>query len=194
MLVKFNYLNYSLKYSNINLVKKLIYHFGGISLSENKIQWITRTAILLAVALVFQLGGFPQPISGPVVNTVLYLAAMIVGMSSGIVIGIFTPLVAFMTGIMGFPPMIPFIAAGNALLVIVFVLLKKYHHILGIVAASFFKFILLAASIRLLANFFLENVPEPIIQAMSLPQLFTALAGGVLALIVYKALEAVEFI
>ena len=68
--------------------------------NKNTTRWLTRTAILLAVALVFQLGGFPQPISGPVINLVLYLAALINGILSGVIIGLFTPFVASLTGIL----------------------------------------------------------------------------------------------
>ncbi len=149
---------------------------------------LTRTAILLAVALVFQLGGFPQFVTGPVVNMVLYLAALMIGMWSGVVIGIFTPVMAYIRGIMPFLPLVPFIAAGNALLVIVFALLKDKNYILGISAASVLKFFLLASAVR-----FIIDVPDPVAQAMSFPQLITALAGGILAMIIYKAIKASGF-
>ncbi len=149
------------------------------------IKWITRTAILLAIALVFQLGGLPQPVTGPVINAVLYLAALLVGISSGIIIGIFTPIIAFMTGILPAPlsPMIPFIAAGNGLLVLVFGLTKSAGKIPAIVVASIVKFSLLAAAVS-----FLIEVPEQIAQMMTFPQLLTALGGGVIALLIYKGL------
>jgi len=57
-------------------------------MENSKIKFITRTGILLAVALVVQMGGLPQPITGPLINTVLYLAALLVGSWSGIIIGI----------------------------------------------------------------------------------------------------------
>ncbi len=154
-------------------------------------RWITRTAILLALALVFQLGAFPQPVTGPIINMVLFLAAMIVGISSGVIIGILTPLTAFVTGILPPPlgPMIPFIAGGNALLVIVFGLLKNKNKYLGIGAGAVVKFLLLAAAVRLFID-----VPENIARMMSLPQLLTALGGGVVFLIVYKALQVTDVV
>ena len=94
---------------------------------KTNIRWLTRTAILLAIALVFQMGGFPQFITGPMVNTVLYLAAMVVGWQGGVLIGIFTPVIAAMRGILPPPltPLIPFIALGNGALVALFFCLKS---------------------------------------------------------------------
>ncbi|MDD4765115.1 MAG: ECF transporter S component [Atribacterota bacterium] len=150
-------------------------------MQQTRIIWISRTAILLAIALVFQMGGFPQFITGPLVNTVLYLATMIVGWQGGILIGIFTPVIAAMRGILPPPlaPLIPFIALGNAILVILFFWLKSKNKIFGIIIASLVKFLVLVSAVRLLVQ-----VPPAIAQMMSFPQLVTALAGGFFALII----------
>ena len=150
-------------------------------MQQTRIRWISRTAILLAIALVFQMGGFPQFITRPLVNTVLYLATMIVGWQGGILIGIFTPVIAAMRGILPPPlaPLIPFIALGNAILVILFFWLKSKNKIFGIIIASLVKFLVLVSAVRLLVQ-----VPPAIAQMMSFPQLVTALAGGFIALII----------
>ena len=155
-------------------------------MENNKIKFITRTGILLAVALVVQMGGFPQPITGPLINTVLYLSALLVGSWSGIIIGICTPVIAFMRGILPAPlgPMIPFIALGNGVLVVVFSLLKGKNKILGIITASLVKYLILFTAVS-----YIVDVPDKIAKVMSLPQLFTALSGGVIAILVYKALQ-----
>ena len=152
----------------------------------NTTRWLTRTAILLAVALVFQLGSFPQPVTGPVINLVLYLSALITGMVSGIIIGLFTPLVASLTGILpaALAPMIPFIVLGNVVLVIIFSLLKEKNIFLAVGLAAVAKFMLLAGAVE-----FLVDVPPGVSRMMTFPQLLTALGGGVLAVIVYKALQ-----
>ena len=157
-------------------------------MENNKIKFITRTGILLAVALVVQMGGFPQPITGPLINTVLYLAALLVGSWGGIIIGVCTPVIAFMRGILPAPlgPMIPFIALGNGVLVIVFSLLKGKNKIFGIIIASLAKYLILFTAVS-----FIVDVPDKIAQIMSLPQLFTALSGGVIAMLAYKALWAI---
>ena len=143
--------------------------------TSTRIKWLTRTAFLLAIALVFQMGGFPQPITGPLVNTVLYLAASIVGWQGGILIGILTPLVAAMRGILPPPlaPLIPFIALGNSLMVVLFYLLKFKNKIIAIIIASLVKFSILFSAVNLLVQ-----VPPAVSQMMSLPQLITALTGG----------------
>ncbi len=157
-------------------------------MENNKIKLITRTGILLAVALVVQMGGFPQPITGPLINTVLYLAALLVGSWGGIIIGVCTPVIAFMRGILPAPlgPMIPFIALGNGVLVIVFSLLKGKNKIFGIIIASLAKYLILFTAVS-----YIVDVPDKIAQIMSLPQLFTALSGGVITMLAYKALWAI---
>ena len=154
-------------------------------MENNKIKFITRTGILLAAALVIQMGGLPQPITGPLINTVLYLSALLVGSWSGVIIGICTPVIAFMRGILPAPlgPMIPFIALGNCILVIVFSLLKGKNKVLGIILASIVKYLILFTAVS-----YIVDVPDKIAQIMSLPQLFTALSGGAIAILAYKAL------
>jgi len=112
---------------------------------------------------------------------VLYLAAMVIGWQGGIIIGISTPVIAAMRGILPPPltPLIPFIALGNAMLVIVFFLLKSKNKIAGIMIASVVKFLVLVSAVKLLVQ-----VPPAIAQMMSFPQLVTALAGGFIALLI----------
>ena len=147
---------------------------------QTNIRWLSRTAILLAIALVFQMGGFPQFITGPLINAVLYLAAMIVGWQGGMLIGILTPVIASIRGILPPPltPLIPFIALGNSILVILFFWLQSKNKIAGIIIASLAKFLLLVSAVKLVVQ-----VPPAIAQMMSLPQLITALAGGAIALV-----------
>jgi hypothetical protein len=106
---------------------------------------------------------------------------MIVGWQGGILIGIFTPVIAAMRGILPPPlaPLIPFIALGNAILVILFFWLKSKNKIFGIIIASLVKFLVLVSAVRLLVQ-----VPPAVAQMMSFPQLITALAGGFIALLV----------
>jgi len=59
------------------------------------IRWLTRTAILLAITLAFQMMGFPQMITGPAVNAMLLLSGTYVGALSAVIIGMLTPFIAF---------------------------------------------------------------------------------------------------
>lgn len=91
-------------------------------ISHQGLRWLVRTALLFALTLVIQMLGLPQFFTGPLVNAFLLLAALLNGIWSGVIIGLFTPWIAFARGILAPPlgPMIPFIMAGNAILVIVF--------------------------------------------------------------------------
>lgn len=158
---------------------------------KTNIRWLTRSATLLAIALIFQMGGFPQFITGPFVNTVLFLAAIIVGWQGGVLIGILTPVIAAMRGILPPPlaPLIPFIALGNGVLVILFFWLKYKNKILGILIASVVKFSVLAIAVNLLVQ-----VPPSVAQMMSVPQLITTLVGGIIALIVERFLNRTGYV
>jgi hypothetical protein len=158
-------------------------------MENSEIKFITRTSVLLAVALVVQMGGLPQPITGPLISTVLYLSVLLVGSWSGIIIGICAPVIAFMRGILPPPlaPMIPFIVIGNGALVLVFTLLMKKNKILGIAIASAVKYLILST-----ATGYLVSVPGKVARVMGLSQLFTALIGGGVALFAYQALQSVS--
>ncbi len=147
-------------------------------------QWIARTAVLLALTVALQMLGLPQPVTGPAVNAMLLLAAMLVGMGSGVFVGVFTPVIAFYRGILPpvLAPMVPFIAISNALFVIVFVLLRSRNVFLALGVAAVVKFAVLATAVRV----FVPDVPPPVAAMMGTPQLITAIAGGLVALAVYR--------
>lgn len=164
---------------------------------ENKkitTSYLTRTGLLLALALVFQIGfrAFAQPAVGPLVNMILIISGGLVGTLSGIIVGCLTPLIAFFVGIMPKFPLIPFIMVGNALLVIVFNYIRnkipEWGAYLGFIAAAFVKYVWLAFSVRYLVKLFMPKVPAKLIVALSLPQLYTALIGGLLAVLIMKIL------
>lgn len=153
--------------------------------TRRSILFTTRTAILMALTLVIQMLGMPQYVTGPLVNTMLYVAAVFVGIWGGVAIGLVTPLIAFWRGILPPPlgPMIPFIALGNAVLVIVYGLVKRHNRYVAIVAASVIKYFVLAGAVR-----FVVQVPPKIAQMMQVPQLITALAGGAIATVLSEIL------
>jgi len=164
------------------------------------VSYITRTAILLAIALIFQIGlkGVGQPLVGPLVNFVLIMSALLVGTISGIIVGCLTPLIAFSLGIMPLFPIVPFIMAGNSLYVIFFNLLrgrneKKSGEWIGIIIASLVKYAFLVLTVRYVVTLFVK-VPPKVIATFSIPQLYTALIGGALAIIVKRFLPKSMFL
>lgn len=155
--------------------------------------FIAKTAMLLAIALVFQIGlkGVGQPLVGPLVNFVLIMCVYLVGTLSGVIVGLLTPLIAFFFGIVPFFPIVPFIMVGNVLYVSFFSFFKErlssFKEIISIVLSSIIKCLFLAISIRYIVVLFVE-LPPKIIAAFSLPQLYTALIGGFLAFIIKRFL------
>ncbi|MEI6156896.1 MAG: ECF transporter S component [Atribacterota bacterium] len=164
--------------------------------SQTMIRWVSRTAVLFALTLVIQILGFPQFFTGPLVNAFLILATLTTGVSSGVVIGLLTPLVAFSRGILPVPlgPMIPFIVLGNVALVIVFWLIiqKRPENlnlgVMGVVTGAVVKYLILSQSVG-----FLVSVPSLVAKSMQIPQLITALVGGGIALVVEQALRRTRF-
>lgn len=150
------------------------------------LKFITRTAILLALTLAFQMLRLPQPFTGPAVNTMLFLSSAIVGIIGGVLIGALTPWIAFLNGILPpvLAPAIPFIMVGNAVLVILFGTLRRINIYLAIATAAVVKFLVLTIAVR-----FLINVPPKVSVMLQLPQLYTAITGGIIALLVLKLLE-----
>lgn len=147
---------------------------------------ITKTGLLLAATIVLQLAGLPQPFTGPAVNMMLYISTLAVGIGAAVLIGCLTPVVAFTRGILPPPlaPAIPFIALGNAVLSVVYGILYPRSRLLAVLAASLFKYLLLAGAVR-----FLIQVPPGAAVALQTPQLLTALAGGALAWLLHSPLK-----
>lgn len=148
--------------------------------------WIAKTAVLLALTAAIQLAGLPQPVTGPAVNAMLLLTGLVVGPSSGVLVGVFTPVIALYRGILPPPlaPMVPFIGLGNAVFVLAFLLLRQRQVYVALAAAAAAKFMVLSTAVRLLVA-----VPGPVAYAMGVPQLVTALVGGAVALIVHGLLR-----
>ncbi len=172
------------------------------------IQFITRTAILLALTLVFQslrvIIPIPKPVDqfivGSLVNLCLMVAAVVVGIKGGLIIAVLAPVVAFLQGFL--PPfvvMIPIIALGNAVIVFVFASYYEKNRIVAWIAGSILKFLALyILVVKLALPFFIApQLQEPKLSAISgtlslnfsWPQLVTALIGGAVALVVLPLLQ-----
>lgn len=146
--------------------------------------------------LVIQFTGLPQPVMGPLVNGMLFLAAMLIGPFSAILLGILTPLTAFIRGHL--PPflavLVPFIAVSNGILVSTFGLLIKvlpdrsgrmvsFRKLISVLVAAILKTGFLFLSVRVLVPlWFGIAIPNQIAFMMATPQLLTAIAGGLVAL------------
>ena len=150
---------------------------------------LTRAAILLAVALVFQFVKMGQLVTGSGINAALIVAAQICGLPWAAAIGAITPFMSVVLGVNppALIPVVPFIVAGNILYVAVYSILKTKGKIMGVGFAALLKFGLLYSAV----NYFVAVKP-PIKVALSFPQLFTALIGGAVALIIIQVLNRIN--
>lgn len=163
-----------------------------------KTKFITRTAIILALTILFQsmgrfvpLGQLNQFITGSLVNACLLLAAAFTGIWGGAAVSLLSPFGAILTGASIPLPFAPFIAVGNFILVLMFVIFKK-KYIIGMASGAVLKFGFLWAAINLFVNL-MGGKPalQPLLIAFSWPQLVTASIGGLIAFLVIKALGKV---
>lgn len=150
-------------------------------------KWLARAAVLLALTLVFQSLRLGQAVTGTAVNAMLLTAAVVIGPWGAAVIGLLTPVTAFFLGVLNpiLAPAIPFIMAGNALLVLVFGYGRKLNLYLALVGGAVAKYLLLSAAV-----IHIINVPGPVSIALRVPQLFTALGGGLVALLLLEGLAS----
>ena len=178
-----------------------------------KIRWITETAVMLALLVTLQwVGSFvpdqmtKQLITGTLVNCVLAVTVLMVGMSSGITVGLISPVCAFLFGIApNFVTVLP-IMLGNTCYVVLLRLLGagarkfSWRQPVALVSAAVVKFGVLyllvvevicgVASGALLGKKLGEIVvlAPPMLNMLptmfAWPQLVTALTGGILALLI----------
>lgn len=167
---------------------------------EKKTVKLTRLVLLIAIALIIELIGLPQLFTGPLVNFMLVLTTLITGVTGGIALGCITPLVALIRGQLPpvLAPFVPFILTGNALYVLLLgafcashcgLPLRSWRAWLGILTGATAKFIWLFLAARWLMPLLLaDTLPQAFVAMMTLPQLITALTGGILALLFHALL------
>jgi hypothetical protein len=172
---------------------------------NKKILWITETAVLLALLIVLQWVTKPlgQFVTGSCVNAVLAVAALMVGLSSGLTVALVSPVCAYLLGIAPNMVAVPAIMAGNAVFILALALLcgkALWRKIAAWLVAAAAKFAVLYTLVVVLicgplSGSLLEAglMKKPMIAVMtasfSWPQLVTALIGGALALILVPVLK-----
>lgn len=170
---------------------------------RKNVLWITRSGALIALLVALQmvtsfLGN--TIITGSVVNLILIVSVMMGGFMCGLTVAVLSPVFAKFLGIGPLWTIIPFIILGNITLVLVWNFIgnrkagkARINHILALAVAAVAKFSVLYVGIVKIAIPFLLNLPEPqagVISGMfSVPQLFTALIGGALAMIMLPILK-----
>lgn len=173
--------------------------------SRSKALWITQTALFLALLIVGQYlsAKAGQLVTGSIVNCILVASALTAGFYSGLTVAVISPVLATLIGIGPVWPIVPMIMLGNAAIVAVFSLLagkadkfegvKKYAlWLMSIVLGAVAKFaVLYFGVVKIILP--LLNLAAPKAGKMSamftFPQLFTALIGGAVAMIVVPSVK-----
>lgn len=156
-------------------------------MKDNHLRRLVLTALFIAITVSIQALRMPQPVTGPLVNCMLLLSALFVGPIAGILVGLVTPLIASLVGILGAPTLIPFIMLSNGAYVFCFYLGRKLlgkkvlGSAVGTLGGAVVKFLLLSLAVN-----YIVEVPAVAAKAMQLPQLITGIAGGSIAVIAAK--------
>lgn len=185
---------------------------------NKKLQFITETAVMLALLICLQwVGSFvpdqmtKQLITGTLVNCVLAVTVLLAGMASGITVAVISPVCAFLFGIApNFITVAP-IMVGNVCYVVLLRLIlgptgkPTWKQPVGLAAAAVAKFGVLyllvvkvicgVASGSLLGKKLGDVVllAPPMLKMLptmfAWPQLVTAITGGTLALLILPVLK-----
>ena len=175
---------------------------------NKKIRWITETAVMLALLVSLQAITKPlgQLVTGSCVNAVLAITVLFAGLYSGITVAIISPVLAYLLGIAPQILTVPAIMVGNTVYVVLLCLIAGKHspnlvrHVIAWVVAAFAKFAALyALVVWLICGVFAESLLKagtlktPMLKLLpatfSWPQLFTALIGGAVALLIVPVLR-----
>ena len=175
---------------------------------RKKIRWITETAVMLALLVCLQALTKPmgQLVTGSCVNAVLAVSALVGGLSCGLVVALCSPVLAYLLAIAPQILTVPAIMVGNTVFVVLLSLLadksgkKIVKQIIAWITAAAAKFAALyAIVVWLICGVLSESLlssgalKAPMLKALpatfSWPQLFTALIGGAVALIITHVLR-----
>lgn len=150
------------------------------------VKTLTRLALLLAITLAVQMIGLPQYITGPAINAMLIVSTLVLGPFGAALIGTLTPVIALIRGILPpvLAPAIPFIVLGNWAIIFFFAAFRRTNQYLAVVLGALAKYLVLAGAVT-----FILAVPPPVAQMLQIPQLLTALVGGIAALAIWNALS-----
>ena len=175
---------------------------------NKKIRWITETAVMLALLVSLQALTKPmgQLVTGSCVNAVLAVSALVGGLSCGLTVALISPVLAFLLGIAPQVLTVPAIMVGNSVFVVLLVRLADktgkniVKQVIAWLSAAVAKFAALyAIVVWLICGVLSESLlasgvmKAPMLKALpatfSWPQLFTALIGGAVALLIVPVLR-----
>lgn len=125
-----------------------------------------------------------QIITGTIINATLFVSTIVLGTQMSIFVGLIPSVIALSVGTLPpvLAPMIPYIMISNILLIYVFGYLNPKNYWLAVGVASLLKFaFLFATSFIVIGLLMKKELANSVSNMMSIYQLFTALAGGIVA-------------
>ena len=180
-------------------------------MKNSYVRYITLTALMLAVTVLFQMlrvlipamsalvffGPFNLSVLvvGSLVNLALIITAWRVGFWSGVTVSVLSTVIALMQGHLPGVYMLPVVSIGNIAIVTVVWLLRNQNRWVAVVAGAIVKFLALWAMVSLIVvpifsgNEAMAKVLTALSITFSWPQLLTALLGGALACILWPRLK-----
>lgn len=164
--------------------------------TSSSLKTLCRTAIFLAllIAVQFVTRSIGQYVTGSLVNLILIASGLMCGLWGGLAVAVLSPICAFFIGIgPAFPQVVPAVALGNAVLVLLWVLIAGAKNApiarqaIALVVAAVAKFLTLyLVIVKWLVPMVLtlnEKQTAVLSASFSFPQLITAVIGGVLAML-----------
>ena len=166
---------------------------------------LTTTALLLAICILSQFFKNLSPyITGPIVNATLIIATLGVGLWSGLLMSIISPITAFLiTGsplMATLPILLPLIMLGNAILVIFSYFFNNkikfaFHLPLGLLLGSITKALVMGIlAYYVILPYLGTELPDPMKKmattTFTIIQLPTALMGSLLAFLIWVPIKS----
>lgn len=175
---------------------------------NKKVRWITETAVMLALLVALQAVTKPlgQLVTGSCVNAVLAVSALVGGLASGLTVALISPVLASLLGIAKQIVTVPAIMVGNCVYVVLLWLLadKSGKNILRqvcawLLASAAKAGVLYLLVVKLICGVLSEGLMAAgtlngdlmgkLPKMFSWTQLFTALIGGAVALLIVPVIR-----
>lgn len=174
--------------------------FKAISLERVKTVELTRLLAFVGVAMFLPFVVHIQWLTGPIINAIFLIVLFLSGIKEAMLVALIPSLMALSGGLlpMVLAPIIPFIMVSNIIYIYAMHITNNRignntkAFIIGVVIASSVKFLFLFSTTSIMTKLIMKQaLVAKVAQMMSWPQLFTALAGGVIAFIVLKWLKRI---
>lgn len=136
-----------------------------------------------------------QFLTGPIVNALLILSFLYLGKNQALFLALIPSTVALSRGLLplALAPMVPFIMISNCLYILVFAQFENQSQIKNLwailLASAVKTLFLISISKLLMVNILAAPLATKVAVMMSWPQLWTAVVGGVMALLISNALK-----